>query len=199
MKVRVARLGHIGIAVRDLERSVAFYEKYLGMRLTERFDYGASPSGHGVTVQAGAFVRCATTHHELSIFKIREDLLPDRAPDTGPQYGLHHIAFEMASPDDLLKLYREMKASGVEIVNSRKGGPGNHPRFYARDPDGNLLEFYWGIDQIGWTGTARPYDPIEEIDLARFDFDAYVEQRDKDGAAVQELVNRRWKQQTEDN
>ena len=31
---------------------------------------------------------------------------------------------------------------GVEIVNCRKGGPGNQPRFYARDPDGNLVNLF---------------------------------------------------------
>lgn len=181
MKVRVSRLGHIGLTVRDIDRTVAFYERYLGMRLTEKFEYAESKLGHGVAVAAGAFLRCDTTHHELSIFRMRKDILPEDAPDA-PRFGfgLHHIAFEMTSPADLLSLLDEMRRDGVEIVNSRRGGPGNQPRFYARDPDGNLLEFYWGIDKIGWDGAARPYEPIQEIDLHDFDFDAYVEQREQD-------------------
>ncbi|NKF30960.1 VOC family protein, partial [Pseudomonas sp. BGM005] len=38
MTLRVGRLGHIGIAVRDMERSVRFYTEVLGMRLTEQFN-----------------------------------------------------------------------------------------------------------------------------------------------------------------
>ena len=58
----------------------------------------------------------------------------------------------------------------------------------AFDPDGNLLEFYWGIDKIGWEGAARGYDPIEGIDLLNFDFDAYVEQRERDAVSAREGI-----------
>jgi catechol 2,3-dioxygenase len=85
----------------------------------------------------------------------------------------------MNSSDDLVALYRRFEERGVPIVNARKGGPGNQPRFYGRDPDGNLLEFYWGIDQIGWDGVARAYPPIEEIELEKFDFEMFEEDREK--------------------
>lgn len=189
MKPKVTKIGHVGLTVRDIDRTIAFYSTYLGMRLTEKFEYEEVRLGHGVAVQAGAFIRCDTTHHELSIFKMRDSVLPADAPDA-PRYGfgLHHLAFELASPDDLKGLYTKMRDDGVEIVNSRKGGPGNQPRFYARDPDGNLLEFYWGIDTIGWDGASRPYDPIEEIDLLDFDFEAYLETRDRNAAEARKTI-----------
>jgi catechol 2,3-dioxygenase len=181
MKPRVSRLGHIGLTVRDVDRTIDFYTKYLGMKLTEKFVYPEDRVGHGVAVAEGAFIRCDVTHHELSIFRMREDILSKSSPDAPRHgFGLHHIAFELSSPEALLGLLKQMKDDGVEIVNCRKGGPGNQPRFYARDPDGNLLEFYWGIDQIGWQGIPRAYDPIEEIDLFSFDFEAYVARREKE-------------------
>jgi catechol 2,3-dioxygenase-like lactoylglutathione lyase family enzyme len=175
MQVRVARIGHIGVAVRDLDRTVDFYRRYVGLRLTERFDYPEDEVGHGVHVTAGAFVRCDATHHCISFFALKDGREPE---DEGHAYGLHHIAFEMRTPSDLLAIYGKFKGAGIPIVNARRGGPGNQPRFYARDPDGNLLEFYWGIDQIGWDGQARAYPPIEEIDLAAFDFEAFERERD---------------------
>lgn len=189
MKPKVTKIGHVGLTVRDIDRTIAFYSTYLGMRLSEKFEYEEVRLGHGVAVQAGAFIRCDTTHHELSLFKMRKEILADDAPPA-PRYGygLHHIAFELASPEDLKGLYRRMRDDGVEIVNCRKGGPGNQPRFYARDPDGNLLEFYWGIDHIGWDGASRPYDPIEEIDILDFDFDAYVATREKDGDEARKTI-----------
>lgn len=189
MTVRIARLGHVGLTVRDIDRTIEFYSRYLGMRLTEKFEYPEEKIGHGVAVAAGAFIRCDTTHHELSIFRLRKDILPDDAP-AAPRYGfgLHHIAFELATPEDLKALFRKMTEGGVEIVNSRKGGPGNQPRFYARDPDGNLLEFYWEIDKIGWDGTPRSYDPIEEIDLLDFDFNAYLDQRETDAREASRTI-----------
>lgn len=178
----ITRLGHVGIAVRDLDRSVRFYDEMLGIRLTERFDYGEDDAGHGVSVVAGAFSRVDSTHHCISFFVLRDQNDDLNSGNEGPpsRLGLHHIAFELPTPESLLSLYRKLKEAGVPIVNARRGGPGNQPRFYARDPDGNLLEFYWGIDSIGWDGIARPYDPIDEIDLEQFDFDEYLARRESD-------------------
>lgn len=180
---RPANIGHIGIAVRDLDRSVGFYCGLLGMQLTERFEYPEDEVGHGVTVAAGAFVRCATNHHVLSIFTFKSGV--GDGDSKNPTYGLHHIAFELPTPERLLEFYRHVQAEGVEIFSARAGGPGNQPRFYIHDPDGNLLEFYWGIDQIGWDGVARHYDPITEIDLEQFDFEGYLERRSREAEEAQ--------------
>jgi catechol 2,3-dioxygenase len=185
------KMSHVGLTVRDLDASVAFYTDVLGMRLSERFEYPEDEVGHGVTVAAGAFIRCDSTHHQLSIFQLKDGLVPDEPVDpTTPVLGLHHIAFEMATPADLLAKLRELRKKGVTIVNCRKGGPGNQPRFYARDPDGYLIEFFWGIDTVGWDGLPREYEEIQEIDLEQFDFDAYAEAREQAGERVRALVER---------
>lgn len=175
MTVTVARIGHVGIAVANLDRTVSFYCGHLGLRLTERFEYGESEVGHGTDVIAGAFVRCDSTHHCISFFALREGGQPNVKDRS---VGLHHLAFEMRTPADLLAKYRQLRQAGVPIVNARRGGPGNQPRFYATDPDGNLLEFYWGIDAVGWDGRPREYRPIEEINVEEFDFEAYERERD---------------------
>lgn len=179
---RVARLGHVGIAVADLDRSVAFYTEVLGMRLTELFRYDENTVGHGTAVLAGAFVRGweDTIHHRLSIFTLRD---PSVQQPHARALGLHHIAFEMDSSADLLALYRRFRELEVPIVNARIGGPGNQPRFYGLDPDGNLLEFYWSIDHVGWDGVPRAYPPIQEIELEDFDFEAYEVEREKQAEA----------------
>ncbi|GAA1615885.1 VOC family protein [Leucobacter chromiireducens] len=168
----VARLGHVGIAVADLDRSVCFYTEVLGMRLTEIFDYGEGRAGHGVAVLAGAFVRGAedTIHHRLSIFTLRD---PDAPVPGARTLGLHHIAFELDTQEDLVLMYRRFRADGIPIVNARIGGPGNHARFYGLDPDGNVLEFYWHIDHVGWNGVPHAYPPIQEVELDDFDFAEY--------------------------
>jgi catechol 2,3-dioxygenase len=178
MGVAVAKLGHIGVTVKDMDRTVDFYTKLIGLRLTESFDYGPQKVGHGSAVRAGAFVRCDSTHHCISFFTLRES-----GPESDvPGLGLHHIAFEMTTSEELVDMYRQLKAAGVEIVSMRQGGPGNQPRFYAKDPDGNLLEFYWNIDMIGWDGVAREYPPIEEVDLEEYDFEKFVALREQAAA-----------------
>lgn len=182
MQSRPVKLGHVGIAVTNLDEAIAFYTEKLGLRLTERFTYPVEKVGHGVAVRAGGFVRCDTTHHNISIFQLTD---PDLSRSEKHRLGLHHIAFEFASPQDLLAKFRQLRDAGVTIVNCRVGGPGNHPRFYARDMDGNLLEFYWGIDQIGWDGLPRAYPPISEIDLEAFDFESFRRNFDEAQANLQ--------------
>lgn len=169
---KVARLGHVGIAVSDLARSVEFYTSVLGMRLTEMFQYGENEAGHGRAVLAGAFVRGDkdTIHHRLSIFTLRN---PTETVPGATTLGLHHIAFEFDTREDLLILYKRFKEDEIPIVNARIGGPGNHARFYGLDPDGNVLEFYSNIDQIGWDDKPHAYPPIQEVELDDFDFDEY--------------------------
>lgn len=186
--VGLRRIGHIGITVRDLDRSIAFYTDVLGLTLTERFEYPEEAVGHGTAVEAGAFVRCDSTHHCISMFRLKG---AKDAPDTDtgvPLAGLHHIAFELDTPEVLLSLYDHLVAEGVPIVNARRGGPGNQPRFYAQDPDGHLLEFYWGIDHVGWDGVARGYPAIEEIDITAFDFDAFIAERERAARQVADAV-----------
>jgi catechol 2,3-dioxygenase len=178
MQAKAMRIGHIGLAVRDLDAAIRFYTEVVGLSLTERFDYPENEPGHGRLVSAGAFVRCDSTHHCISIFALKAEAGADQAQATA-RYGLHHIAFEMKTPEDLLSKYQELCDKGVSIVSARRGGPGNQPRFYANDLDGNLLEFYWGIDEIGWQGTPRAYPEIEEISLEEFDFEEFVAERER--------------------
>lgn len=186
VRATVARIGHVGISVRDMDETLAFYTGVLGLRLTERFTYPEDEVGHGTTVLSGAFVRCDSTHHCISFF-----VLKDSAGTAETRsLGLHHLAFELNTPGELLELYRRFREDGHEIVNARRGGPGNQPRFYGRDPDGNLLEFYWGIDEIGWDGRAREYGDIEEIDLEEFDFEAFLETRERQAAEARAARNR---------
>lgn len=183
MKAGAVRIGHLGIVVGDLDRAIDFYTR-VGLRLTERFEY-PEEIGHGAAVSSAAFMRCDEMHHCLSIFTLRNLGRPvdhhPAAPERELGYGLHHIAFELATPDVLLAKYRQLKEAGVPIVSERRGGPGNQPRFYARDPDGHLLEFYWGIDRVDWDDGGLPrFDPIEEIAIEQFDFEGFTrEQRER--------------------
>ncbi|CAG7612046.1 VOC family protein [Leucobacter soli] len=174
---RVARLGHVGIAVADLERSVKFYTEVLGMKLTEIFYYDESRAGHGVAVLSGAFVRGAkdTIHHRLSIFTLRN---PTAQAPGATVLGLHHIAWEFDTRQDLIDMYHRFVEQSIPIVNARIGGPGNHARFYGLDPDGNINEFYYAIDQIGSDDVVRDHPPIQNIELDDFDFDAYERLRE---------------------
>lgn len=173
MQAKVAAIGHVGLAVRDLDASVSFFTDIVGLTLTERFQYPKEEVGHGRLVTAAAFLRCGTTHHCIALFALKPQ---EGMPDSG-RFGLHHIGFEMRTPTELISKYRDLRGINAPIVNARKGGPGNMVRFYVLDPDGNTVEFYWGADEIGWQAAAREYPPIQEIEFESFDFEEYVAER----------------------
>jgi catechol 2,3-dioxygenase len=162
--VRPVRLGHVGIAVRDLDRMVDFYRSVLDMQISDRMPY---PDG-GPLVE-GVWLRCNTDHHVLALFQPRAST---GAP-AGP-YGLHHVAFELGSFEELRRAARHVTEHHGPLRATRRGGPGCQLRIYFPDPEGNLVELYWGLDQVGWDGRARPYPPIEEVDLETFDVDAFI-------------------------
>ena len=117
----------------------------------------------------GVWLRCGSDHHCLVLFGLRRP----SSPASGVPVGLHHLAFEVDSFDDLVAAHRAIRAREPSI-EARIGGPGWQVRVYLHDPDGNQVELYWDMDRIGWDGRSRPYIPVEAIDLDSFDLDAYL-------------------------
>ena len=126
---KVNSLGHIGVHVRDVERSVAFYRDILGLRVSDR-----SPRG-------GVFMTAqdrAVEHHEL--------LLAPGRNDDGNLQILQQISFRCTTLKDVKDFYQSFVDHNVPI--QRVVSHGNTVSVYARDPDGNSVEVYWpsGID-----------------------------------------------------
>lgn len=165
---RPRRLQHIGLVARDLERLVRFYCEVLGLQVSDRMPYPDDP-----VVSEGVFLRCNTDHHVLSVFGLRN---PPSPPADGRALapGLHHLAFEMGSLEELRAAAAYLREHGLPVRTMRVGGPGCQIRVYFWDPEDNLIELFWGLDQVGWDGRSRPYPPFEDIDLETFDLDAWL-------------------------
>lgn len=169
MSVRPRRIGHIGLVARDLARMVAFYEDTLGMLVSDRMPYPEdSPFEEAV------WLRINTDHHVISMFGLR-DGGDGNGSDREARPGMHHVAFEMESFEDLRQIARHVREAAIPLQGVRTGGPGCQLRLYFWDPEDNLIELYWALDQIGWDGASRPFPPVEAIDLEAFDVDAWLE------------------------
>ncbi|MGE5217995.1 MAG: VOC family protein [Chloroflexota bacterium] len=121
---KVSSLGHVGVYVRDIERSVAFYRDILGLQVSDR-----SPRG-------GVFMTAqdrALEHHELL-------LAPGRS-DEGNVNILQQISFRCATLKDVKNFYHTFVDNRVPI--NRVVSHGNTVSVYAQDPDGNSVEVYW--------------------------------------------------------
>ena len=132
--IKLQRLGHILISVRDLERSKAFYTQILGFKVLEQ-----DPDHGGVFMSLGDYGNTL-------------DLAPSTNPDAYPRpkaglgrpregLGVKHTAFAVATEEDLTRAYFALKDAGVQIYQALDHRSQKSVYFY--DPDDNLLEIVW--------------------------------------------------------
>ena len=127
------QLGHLVMRVRDLERSVDFYTRVMGLTIMER-----SPSG---TVFMAANTEKS---HELAIRAIGLDA---PGPDSS-RVGQAHMAWQMETFEDLQELYSRLKDNKVRI--QRIGNHGISLGVYLLDPDDNEIEVYYEMPKSQW-------------------------------------------------
>jgi catechol 2,3-dioxygenase-like lactoylglutathione lyase family enzyme len=147
----ISRVGHIGIQVTDVDRSITWYRDVLGLTVTGRWPMGENGEM--------AFMRFTDDHHNIVLFTH-----PTRVTDENRNAGynaLQHIALEVADRDEWLRALADLKRKGVEIVqgpliHGPEGGPGagrnfggsGSRSFYFEDPDGNRLEIYTDMMKV---------------------------------------------------
>jgi lactoylglutathione lyase len=122
------RMLHTMLRVGDLERSIAFYTRVLGMRLLRRKDY---PEGKFTL----AFVGYGD-ESEHTVLELTYNWGVDRY-ELGTAFG--HIALEV---DDAHRACEDVAARGGKVV--RPAGPMKHGGTviaFVEDPDGYKIEF----------------------------------------------------------
>ncbi len=129
----IARIGHVVLYVADLERSVDFYTKVLGFRVSDVYPDTMMDGGM-------VFMRCNADHHGVALVG------GGAAP--GERAGMHHMAFEVATIDEVLKARTWLEDHGVGIVFEGRRRAGVQVAVEFRDPDGHWLEIYWGLDKV---------------------------------------------------
>ena len=115
-------LGHIALRVRDVEKAVAFYRDALGLTVRNQ----------GKVAFLGARPEAS---HEIALFPLPADA---EGPDP-KRVGMYHMAWEMASFEELRALHERLVAQGVKIVGYSDG----QCNVMFHDPDGNELEAIW--------------------------------------------------------
>jgi catechol 2,3-dioxygenase-like lactoylglutathione lyase family enzyme len=144
---RLTKIGHVVLMSTDLPRSVAFYTGVLGFRVSDVYPE---------TMMKGrmVFMRCAADHHGVA--------LVGAAPGASPQHELHHMAFEVATLDEVFRARDWLRKQGVKIEFEGRRRAGCQVAVEFRDPDGHWLEIYWGLDQVGADGKVRPPEEWRE-------------------------------------
>jgi catechol 2,3-dioxygenase len=138
---RIGKIGHVALYVRDLERAARFYTEVLGFSVSDVYGDDMMPGG-------AVFLRCNADHHGIALFRA------STAAEAGS--GQHHMAFEVATLDEVVRARNHLRAHDVPIDFEGRRRAGVQIAVEFQDPDGHRLEIYWGIDQIGSDGRVRP-------------------------------------------
>lgn len=144
----ISRVGHLGIQVTEMDRSLDWYTNTLGLTFTGRWPHGEDGEL--------CFLRFTDDHHNIVLFTHPTEVDPDTR-DVGYN-PLQHIALEVEGRDEWLKALAELQRKGVEIVEGPLvHGPEGDPRniggsgtrsFYFLDPDGNKIEIYCDMMKV---------------------------------------------------
>ncbi len=122
-------LRYTGIRVTDLDRSLRFYTKLLGLRETRR-----GRAAHGGT---WVLLQDPRTRQRLEL----NWYPPDHpfASRYSPGDGLDHIGFRVPAP---AAVYRRLLRQGARSALAPTDRNGVRGVYYVLDPDGNWIEFF---------------------------------------------------------
>ena len=137
----LTKLGHVVLNCSNLERSVRFYTEVLGFKISDV--YGDDMMEGGMV-----FMRFNADHHGIA--------LVGTMAGPSPNVELNHLAFEVASLDEVVHARNHLKTHGVAIDFEGRRRAGVQIAVEFRDPDGHRLEIYWGLDRVGPDGYIRP-------------------------------------------
>jgi catechol 2,3-dioxygenase-like lactoylglutathione lyase family enzyme len=149
---KIRRLGHFGYNTTNSEACQRFYQELLGFRATD-------PRATGF----GGFFRYGSDHHAMVL---GDRKAAEERAKTGPMAhhyrpdnDINQITWQVQSLSEVTEATHYFCDLEIDIRNEgRAGGPGSNFHLYVYDPDEQIVELFYGIEQIGWTGHSKPVD-----------------------------------------
>jgi catechol 2,3-dioxygenase len=131
-------LDHVNIFVRNAGNAYRWYTGLLGLHTQDIFYFP------GTDRIRAAFLSCDPGHaHDIALFEAGEDApLQEKG-----QVGLNHVAWRMATLEDLKEMYGRLQDQGVPV---RVADHSVSIGVYFSDPDGNGLEVYYELPREEW-------------------------------------------------
>ena len=148
--IRVKKLGHVGLYCRDLDAMADFYTGVLGFQVSDTNERGY------------VFLRFGSDHHSLVLARMPPE---EREKQRGATV-IQQIAFEVDDLETVKRIRAYLVAKGARVLGAIKHeGPGGNYTFDLEDPEGNRLQFFSDMDQIGWDGKSRPKEQWRRFTL----------------------------------
>jgi catechol-2,3-dioxygenase len=145
-------MNHAVLYVRDARRNAAFYRDVLDFQVVIEDD-----DGRFVFLRGPA----SPNHHDIAFFSIGEQAGPSTAGRS--TVGLYHLAWEVATLEDLEAVRQRLVAAGALVGQSDHGA---NKSLYAKDPDGLEFEVMWLVPPELW-GDEEHEAIIRPLDLAK--------------------------------
>jgi catechol-2,3-dioxygenase len=160
------RLGHIVIAVSDLDGMLEFYRETIGLTVSDVGTGGGRPGLPRIAFLTSDRHRM---HHELALIE-----LPGEAGASGV---LNHFAFEVDDLNELRAMWHRVtidpRAGGLRDAAPATGFQGDQWSIRLCDPEGNGVEVYaptpWDVAAARTPYTRRTDTMFEPFDLALSD------------------------------
>jgi catechol 2,3-dioxygenase-like lactoylglutathione lyase family enzyme len=114
-------LTHLNLAVRNPERSLAFYREVFGVQEYFRDETSIQVQGPGP--------------HDVIAFEKDEE-------GAGKTGGLSHFGFRLVDPKDIDAAVEQVKRAGGTLLRRGEFAPGL-PYAYVHDPDGYEIEIWY--------------------------------------------------------
>jgi catechol 2,3-dioxygenase-like lactoylglutathione lyase family enzyme len=116
------KLGHTALFTPDIQATVKFYSEVLGFRVSDWIG------------DFFVFMRCNPDHHTVNFL-------------SGPQRGLHHIAFELNDWNHIKAACDLLPDHNLDLIwGPGRHGPGHNIYTYHLNPDGFTIEMFTELD-----------------------------------------------------
>lgn len=132
------RLGPVHLTVQDLETTVAWYERSLGLLVMDR---------ETNTVRLGDGADTLLVVHSDA----------DARPAGERNAGLFHFCLLYATRDELARALFRIQVTNTPLTNIRDRG--THEAIYLPDPDGNNIELAWDRPRELWPEDPYGHEP----------------------------------------
>ena len=140
-------LTHVALPVRDLDATLAFYERYTTLeKIHERADPETGlrsvwlANARDRTEEAARFVLV------LICGRLPSQITGDIAEEYGFLRSISHLGISLGSRDDVDRIAAMAKDDGILVLGPRYMNPVVGYICLVRDPDGNQVEF--SVEQV---------------------------------------------------
>ena len=151
---KIRRLGHFGFNVPDIDAGLEFYATLLCFRVTDTRDF-SQVAGDRLEDPRIIFMSHNSDHHAfLLAHKTLGAVFGDDA--VSDDVTVNQITWQVATLEEVYAAADYFSLKDVEIRRVGRDMPGGNWHTYIRDPDGNTVELYYGMEKIGWDRRSRP-------------------------------------------